>query len=110
MEGFETPQDNPEQRKKRRTRIAEERAELEGGEMHSSNLYDQDEDAGGERVDLATGKPYDNSTATAEQIDNLSEREGFEEEEGDDATDDEAARWLAENDPDLREGNDRKAA
>jgi nickel-dependent lactate racemase len=30
--------------------------------MHSENLYDQNEDGAGHRLDPATGEPYDNST------------------------------------------------
>ncbi len=30
--------------------------------MHDDNLFDQDENAAGEKVDLATGKRIDNST------------------------------------------------
>lgn len=30
--------------------------------MHDSNLFDQNEDAAGERIDPANGIPYDNST------------------------------------------------
>jgi len=69
--------------------------------MHSENLFDQDEDGAGERRNLATGRPFDNSTETG--LETLSIREtkdDFEDLLGrvDDGTDDdEAARWLAEN-------------
>lgn len=32
--------------------------------LHGSDLFDQDEDSAGEKYDLATGKPIDNSTVT----------------------------------------------
>jgi hypothetical protein len=75
-------------------------AELCG--LHDSTLYDQDEDRSGERVDLATGVPIDNSTEVPGTAAIHSE---FEHGGGTDALpseagfeDDAAARWLREND------------
>ena len=71
--------------------------------MHSENLYDQDEDGAGETHDMRTGKKFDNSTYTGAE--HLTEREGGDEASedvlgsiGDGTADDDAARWLAEND------------
>jgi len=36
--------------------------------LHFSNLFDQDHDEAGDRYDLATGRPYDNSTDTLEDM------------------------------------------
>lgn len=36
--------------------------------MHMDNLFDEDESVFGDRIDPATGLPYDNSTATDEQL------------------------------------------
>jgi len=40
-----------------------EQEEMSGN--HSENLYDQNEDAAGEKFDLATGKPFDNTRSEA---------------------------------------------
>jgi hypothetical protein len=66
--------------------------------MHSENLYDLNEGAGGEVIDLQTGKPIDNSTETDETLvtklgGHISDRP-TPIDDGDDA----AARWLAEHD------------
>ena len=61
-------------------------------------LYDEDQDRAGERTDLATGKPIDNSTFTAtEDLIEVAESELNETKE---EMDDEADKWLKENDPD----------
>lgn len=85
--------------------------------MHMVNLFDQDESVFGDRIDPGTGVPYDNSTATDEQL----FEEGSERQVGrvvDPANDDptilrsanpedaeaeaEADAWLAEHGVDLR--------
>jgi hypothetical protein len=63
--------------------------------FHNENLYDQDEGAGGDVVDLRTGEPIDNSTMTDAKI--AGGGDGFivgELPPIDD--DDEAARWIAQ--------------
>lgn len=45
-------------------RVAEE---ARNDEHHNSDLFDQDEDGAGEKVDLATGKKIDNSTYTGKE-------------------------------------------
>lgn len=70
---------------------------------HSANLYDQNEDAAGEVVDLATGKKINNSgnvviggklsrveAGTTDALPDLKEEE------------DAAAKWLRENDPNYK--------
>ena len=67
---------------------------------HSENLYDQNEDAAGERVDLATGKPFDNNGLETIQ-DQLSEVKNGGRDALPDLPEEEdaAAAWLRENDP-----------
>lgn len=74
------------------------------------NLYDQDEDSHGETTDLATGEKIDNSTFQATDEHEISVRESFPHDgDGDDASidketvNDDAAKWLQENDPELKE-------
>lgn len=68
--------------------------------MHDANLYDENEDRAGERYDLATGKPIDNSGEIGlEKLPTADEIDGAIDPETDD---DEAARWLRENDPNLQ--------
>jgi len=79
------------------------RAEDEAGELsghHSENLYDQNEDGAGEKVNLATGRQFVNDNDTVEAARNLmhavepGERDALPPiEEEDDA----AAKWLREN-------------
>lgn len=45
----------------------DEEQEVSSMEMHNQGLHDQDEDSAGEKVDLATGKEFDNSTDTDER-------------------------------------------
>jgi hypothetical protein len=70
-----------------------------GPSLHNDNLFDEDEDAYGERRDLATGKPIDNSTYTGmEGLTEVLPEDSSEDVLGtvkDD--DDEAGRWLREN-------------
>lgn len=71
-----------------------------GDGNHFSDLYDQDEDAAGQRINEATGKPINNSPAVT------GNDEIFREIEPDAKSDDvlgaippendEAARWLSE--------------
>lgn len=76
--------------------LKDELKETSAGEHHFSNLFDQDEDRAGEKTDLATGRPIDNSTDHG--IDQLSVHHDIPAEVKDDE-DDAAARWLRENDP-----------
>lgn len=77
-------------------------AHADGGfdpNFHSGNKYDEDEGAGGEVYDLATGKKIDNSTSTLEtEIAKSGFIEGelppIPKEDKDEETD----QWLAEND------------
>lgn len=69
---------------------------------HFDNLFDVNEDRAGERYDLSTGKPIDNSTAAAPG-DELTPIERHAADPSQDALgsidepEDEAARWLREN-------------
>lgn len=79
--------------------------EITDRDMHFSNLHDQDEDQSGEKIDLATGKPYNNSSETGhEKLSELTEDELDKIEDDEDA----ATKWLRENDPDY--GKSDKAA
>lgn len=80
----------------------DELREVDSGENHFQNIFDEDEDRAGERVDLATGKPIDNSTYTAVEgatIRIVSDSEAMREKPEDVGidTNDDAAKWLAEN-------------
>jgi hypothetical protein len=67
--------------------------------MHSENFFDQNEDASGETVDLATGKKIDNSTDLGlDGLSILSEIDlDVEDDPVDTGGDEEAKRWLREN-------------
>ncbi len=72
---------------------------------HSYDLYDQNESASGEKTDLATGRPIDNTgeESTDAQLQVVDSGAGHEDalppvRERDDA----AARWLRENDTDFK--------
>lgn len=74
---------------------------------HSEDLYDSDTDIGGERINLRTGKPYNNAPtvdALDEKLTKISVRKG----KGTDALGDlpkekdMAAKWLAEEEARLR--------
>lgn len=73
-----------------------DKGEAMSGALHTETLYDQDEDAAGNKYNAATGKPFNNSKYTG--------LEGLREVSADalDNTDDEddaAAKWLRANDP-----------
>ena len=78
------------------TRLGQEGGELEGLSLHIDNLFDQNEDVHGQKVDEATGKEIRNDESPdmelteveAEDIKPLPEGQDFEDE------DDEAAKWL----------------
>ena len=107
---FENPNTNDEpvfDARERRHRIFkaegaphlhDELKETNAAEHHVSNLFDENETRfGGDRIDLATGKPIDN--ASSNTLDGLEVHDvltPLEEE------DDEAAKWLRENDPNLK--------
>ncbi len=75
-----------------------ELAETRAGEHHFSNLFDQDEDRAGEKTDLATGQPIDNSTDLGLEHLTIHDLPPH----SDDDSDDEAARWLRANDPNYK--------
>lgn len=82
------------------TRLVEEERESKEGHLHADNLFDENEDFAGEKVDLATGKPIDNSTATSEHIDGIVTRKADQAPIGKVVeAEDAAERWLRENDP-----------
>lgn len=68
--------------------------------FHTENLYDQNEGAGGEVLDLRTGKPIDNSTTN--DADLVQKRGGHivnsDAPVPSDEDNDAAAQWLAEHD------------
>lgn len=72
--------------------------EADNSGLHDADLYDQDEDGSGEKVDLVTGKPIDNSTQTG--LEDL--RVVNDTHDKDEHRNDAAAKWLRENDPDLK--------
>lgn len=80
-----------------------QRAKDEGKEIpghHSENLYDQNEDAAGEKTDLATGRVFVNDGDTTKAArDSFGMVEAGTEDALPDIPedDDEAARWLKEN-------------
>lgn len=66
--------------------------------LHDSDLFDQDEDAAGEKYDLSTGEKIDNSTYTG--VENLPVvSEDAIDQLKDDVSGDDADKWLRENDP-----------
>jgi hypothetical protein len=72
--------------------------------LHFDNLFDQDEDEAGSRINPATGNAYDNSTYTGTEP-LTSEHDPMQRTDVSadvlppvDEEDDEAARWLAEHD------------
>jgi|GEM_PF-6845115 len=79
--------------------LSDELKEAKAGEHHNSNLFDQNEDRAGEKTDLATGKPIDNSTDLG--FEHLTIREGNPE-ESETEENDAAAQWLRENDPEKK--------
>lgn len=70
--------------------------EVQTGELHNETLYDQNEDGAGEKINLATGKNFDNSTYTGMENLSIIDSSRHDESEEEDA----AAKWLRENDPD----------
>ncbi len=80
--------------------LEDELKETNAGEHHVSNLFDENESRfGGDKMDLATGKPIDNSTS--DPLDGLAIHDPLSS-ALDDADDDDAARWLRENDPEYK--------
>ncbi len=78
------------------TRVGVERRLVASLESHNTDLFDLNEGPGGERADLATGKPIDNSKSPVL----LSRREAGEMEGSLDEiedTDKEGEKWLREN-------------
>jgi hypothetical protein len=73
--------------------------EAAAGLLHSETLFDQNEDAAGESVNLATGRPIDNSTHTGMEDLRVVDSNHIT---SDESEDDAAARWLRENDPNLK--------
>jgi hypothetical protein len=73
--------------------------ETKAGEHHNSNLFDQDEDRAGEKVDLATGTPIDNSTDHGLGGLTIHQTPHVESDDKNDA----AAKWLRENDPEKKQ-------
>jgi hypothetical protein len=68
--------------------------------MHHDNLFDENETRGGEHYDLSTGQPIDNSTD--DELKQLLASGGYVSDGAPAAEldeNDEAAKWLAENDP-----------
>lgn len=67
--------------------------------LHFDNLFNQDEDGSGSLLDIATGKPYDNSTFLAtEGLTHISD-EALVEKDKHKSEDDAADAWLRNNDP-----------
>lgn len=72
--------------------------------FHSENLYDQNEGAGGELLDLKTGRPIDNSTQTDTALVERDDAPFITSESGEpplpplEEENDEAARFLAKHD------------
>ena len=91
---------SPEKRNERARSEFKERAG-----HHTEDLFDQDEDAAGEKVNLATGKPIENSKSRLP--DDIRVREVAQ--EGDimgpvEKDEDEAEKWLRKNDPNYGTG------
>jgi hypothetical protein len=84
---------------------------LNAMELHNEDLHDENEDRAGEKVNLATGKPIDNSTYTG--MENMSVVEPNNTSEDIMGAlpdeDDEAAKWLREAEK-KRGGDDLKEA
>ncbi len=81
-------------------RTKTEQEEAKSLSLHIDNLFDQNEDFGGEKVDLATGRPIDNSTATSREIDGITARKAGQAPIGKVVeAEDAAEKWLRENDP-----------
>lgn len=82
---------------------------MQPNEGHWGGLHDQNEDAAGTKINEATGKPIDNSTATTEKLDRLAVRSVGKTSRGEDmlgdvndnpeyrGLDDVAKKWLQEN-------------
>ncbi len=92
--------------KPRPDRLGIEQEELASLTMHTSNLFDEDEDFAGQKVDEGTGERIDNSTARIEDLDRLDVLDGDVLQKPSDydkaIEEDEAAKWLAEHDPKLK--------
>jgi hypothetical protein len=71
--------------------------ETAAGEHHVSNLYDENEDTNGDRVDLSTGEPIDNTTMPGDSDNRaiVSSLHLSTDNQAGDATD----KWLQDNDP-----------
>ncbi len=85
--------------------LREEFKETAAGIHHVANLYDEDYDASGEKVDLATGKAIDTPTMHGEQVEDiLTGHEGESDIFDIDAetTGDEADKFLRDHDPDYK--------
>lgn len=93
MRIFEKPKGNPI--------LEDELREVESGELHNTNLYDQNEDPNGDKVDLGTGQAIDNTSIEreSEMLTGVSADELFS--NNDEQSGDAADQWLRENDPDL---------
>lgn len=76
-------------------RALEEREKLTG--HHSEDLYDQNEDAAGEKINLATGLPFVNDNETPELVPTVVERGTRDALPDLEEEDDAAAKWLREN-------------
>lgn len=79
-------------------RARDEKSELPG--HHSENLFDQNEDAAGEKIDLATGKPFvnDNDSVVAVSSNLYAVEAGSKDALPDlPEENDAAAQWLREN-------------
>lgn len=72
-----------------------ERKETDAGEHHNSNLFDQNEDRAGEKIDLATGRPIDNSTDHG--LEHLSVHDDLPHLKDDEDKDSPGEKWLREN-------------
>ncbi len=85
-------------------RAGREAEDVASGAFHNENLYDQNEDNHGEKIDLGTGKPFDNSTflATDEPELTVIKEEELPKSHEDEMGDDPAAKWLQENDPEWK--------
>ena len=82
---------------------------------HSDDLFDQNESPSGEKVDLSTGLPIDNSTSTG--MEDLEVTEVGKEDalpplarQEDEAEEDKAEKWLRAHDPKYGKPDDRLAA
>lgn len=108
MEGFESFNE----------RAKDEKNELEGLEVHNTNLFDHNEAPGGELVDEATGKRIDNSPKVSGADEDLTELELHDDPAHTDVLppiaeeDDAAAKWLRAQAAQLKKekGDDFKKA